>query len=74
MDVLQIFKYIRDISLPVAILILFVAILLYLLKEEKKEHRKTREKLDGVYSRLEQRLYRELDELEKMLREERAKK
>lgn len=74
MDFTQFFKYVKDISLPVAILIIFLTILFNLLREERKDHKKTRSQLNGIYSRLEERLYRELDELERLLREERASK
>lgn len=73
MDFVQILKYIENLVLPVAILIVFTSVLYYLLRQEKKEHKQTHDRLLSVYSRLEDRLYRELDELEKLLREERAR-
>lgn len=73
MDITKVFQYFNNIALPIAILIIFVAIIYNLLKSEKKEHHKTRTQLDSIQSRLEERLYHELDELEKLLREERVK-
>jgi len=72
-DPATILKYLDHPFLPVVILVVFCGALYYILKQERTRHCKTREKLDDVYSRLEQRLYHELDELERILREERAR-
>lgn len=73
MDFEQILKYARDLALPVVILIFIVSLAFKLYFQEKRERQKTNERLIELYRRLEERLYHELDELEKLLREERAK-
>lgn len=69
----NILHYLDNPQLPVVILVVVISFIIYLLRREKTQHRHTRERLDDVYGRIEQRLYHELDELEKLLREERAK-
>ncbi len=73
MDIIQILKYLTDIAIPVAILIAFVMILFFLFRDERRRHWETRTRLDDIHSRIEERLYHEIDELEKLLREERVK-
>ena len=74
MDFPLILRYLQNPGLPIVILVVFLTVLYRLLKNERQKHHETRKKLDEVYSRLEARLYHELDELERLLREERAKK
>ncbi len=73
MDIFSILKYVSDQAIPVAILIVVVAIFVYLFRDERRRHWETRKRLDETHSRIEERLYHELDELEKLLREERIK-
>lgn len=73
MDPFTVLKYLDDPKLLVVILVSISAILFYLLRLEIKKHHKIRNRLDDVYSRIETRLYHELDELEKLLREERMR-
>ena len=68
-----ILRYLNHPLLPVVILVAVLSFVTYLLRQEIGQHHQTRQKLDEVYGRLEQRLYHELDELEKILREERAR-
>lgn len=69
----EILKHLGSPFLPVVILVVVLSIFISLYRSEIARHNRTRQKLDEVYSHLEQRLYHELDELEKILREERCK-
>lgn len=73
MDLDWILRYARDLALPVVILIIVVSIAFRLYFLEKKDHKQTSEKLNALYHRLEERLWHEVDELEKLLREERTR-
>lgn len=73
MEPFNLLTYVRDFALPVALLIIFCGVLYRLLRREQIQHQQTRERLNQIRERLEQRLYHELDELEKILREERTR-
>jgi len=72
-DFLKILYYVRDLAIPLIILIFVVAIFIKLFVQERDRHKETKDKYDALSQRIEERLWHELDELEKLLREERAK-
>lgn len=74
MDILLILRYLQNPGLPIVILVVCLTILYRILKREQQKHDATRKRLDEVHTRLEARLYHELDELEKLLQKERPKK
>lgn len=74
MEFTEILNYLYNPGLPIVVLVVVCAVIYGLYKSERKKHAETRQRLDEVYTRLENRLYHELDELEKLLREERAAK
>jgi len=69
----EVFQYAKEYGLPIVILVFVLLIILKFYDQERAERRKTQGQLNDLYHRLEERLYHELDELEKILREERSK-